>query len=170
MSGWRVVRAIVVLPGTMTVLVPALLLYATDGPDVGFGLAFPLALLPAVAGGVLLAQGLVLMYLTIRLFASVGEGTLAPWDPTERLVVAGPYRHVRNPMISGVLSVLLGEGLLLGSEAILICAAAFFAVNAIYIPLVEEPGLVRRFGDEYVAYRRSVPRWIPRPAPWRQDV
>jgi protein-S-isoprenylcysteine O-methyltransferase Ste14 len=170
MSGWRVLLAIVLLPGAMTVLVPALILYAGDGPEIGFGLSNPLVLLPAVGGAALIGLGVLLMYLTITLFARAGKGTLAPWDPTERLVVAGPYRHVRNPMISGVLSVLLGEGLLLGSPGILICAAVFFVVNAAYIPLVEEPGLVRRFGDDYVEYRGNVPRWIPRPAPWRPDV
>jgi protein-S-isoprenylcysteine O-methyltransferase Ste14 len=170
MSGWRVLRAIVLLPGTMTVLVPALILYAGEGPEAAFGLSAPLFLLPAVGGASLIGLGLFLMYLTITLFARAGKGTLAPWDPTERLVIAGPYRHVRNPMISGVLSVLLGEGLLLGSPAIVVCAAVFFAVNAIYIPLVEEAGLEKRFGDDYAAYRRNVPRWIPRPAPWRPDV
>jgi protein-S-isoprenylcysteine O-methyltransferase Ste14 len=73
-------------------------------------------------------------------------------------------------MITGVLSVLLGEGLVLGSSAILVTAAIFFAVNATYIPLVEEPGLVERFGDEYLAYRRNVPRWVPRIRPWSADV
>jgi protein-S-isoprenylcysteine O-methyltransferase Ste14 len=154
----------------MTVLVPALLLYLGDGPDVGFGLSVPLALLPVLAGVALLLGGLLLMYRTIILFARVGRGTLAPWDPTERLVVLGPYRHVRNPMISGVLSVLLGEGLVLGSPAVLILALVFFGVNATYIPLVEERGLIERFGADYETYRRNVPRWIPRPSPWTPDL
>jgi protein-S-isoprenylcysteine O-methyltransferase Ste14 len=170
MRGWRILRAIVLLPGTMTVLLPALLLYLGEGPDLGFGLSLPLALLPAVTGAALLVEGLLLVSRTISLFAEVGKGTLAPWDPTQRLVVLGPYRHVRNPMISGVLSVLLGEALALGSVAILVAAGIFFAVNAIYIPLVEEPGLRERFGDDYGAYSRNVPRWIPRLRPWVPDV
>jgi protein-S-isoprenylcysteine O-methyltransferase Ste14 len=106
------------------------------------------------------------MYRTITLFASVGRGTLAPWDPTRRLVVRGPYRHVRNPMISGVLSILLGEAALLGSFPLLAWFGVFFAANAIYMPLVEEPGLERRFGDDYRTYKRNVPRWVPRRKPW----
>ena len=70
------------------------------------------------------------MQRTISLFARVGQGTLAPWDPTQRLVVLGPYRHVRNPMISGVLAILLGEAALLGSPPLLVWFGAFFAVNA----------------------------------------
>jgi protein-S-isoprenylcysteine O-methyltransferase Ste14 len=170
MTRWRIVRAIVLLPGTMTILLPALLLYLGRGPAVGFELAWPLATLVVIAGAALLGLGGGLMYRTISLFAALGRGTPAPWDPTRRLVVAGPYRHVRNPMITGVLSVLLGEGLVLGSPAILVTAAIFFAVNATYIPLVEEPGLVDRFGDEYLAYRRNVPRWVPRIRPWSADV
>jgi protein-S-isoprenylcysteine O-methyltransferase Ste14 len=73
-------------------------------------------------------------------------------------------------MITGVLSVLLGEGLVLGSVSILVAGAIFFAVNAIYIPLVEERGLIERFGDDYLAYKRNVPRWIPRWRPWHPDL
>jgi protein-S-isoprenylcysteine O-methyltransferase Ste14 len=81
-------------------------------------------------------------------------------------VVEGPYRHVRNPMITAVLAVLLGEAALFGSVPLLIWFAAFFAVNAVFFGLHEEPALERRFGDEYVAYRRAVPRWLPRRTPW----
>ena len=35
-------------------------------------------------------------------------------------------------------------------------------MNAVYFPLVEEPGLRERFGEEYDAYRATVPRWLPR--------
>jgi protein-S-isoprenylcysteine O-methyltransferase Ste14 len=80
--------------------------------------------------------------------------------------VRGPYRHVRNPMISGVFAVLLGEAALLGSLPLLAWAAAFAAANTIWMPLVEEPGLVRRFGADYEAYRANVPRWVPRLRPW----
>jgi protein-S-isoprenylcysteine O-methyltransferase Ste14 len=159
-------RAIALLPGAMTVVLPAALIYAQGGPKIAFGLTTRLAAIVVLAGAALLVVGLVLFYRTVSLFAAVGRGTLAPWDPTRRLVVLGPYRHVRNPMITGVLSVLLAEGLILGSVSILVAGAIFFAVNATYIPLVEERGLIERFGDSYLAYKRNVPRWIPRLRPW----
>ena len=156
MSLWRHLAAILLLPGIVTVCVPALIVWQT-GADLG---------LPAVIGIPLVAIGLVLLASTIKLFACVGRGTLAPWDPTTRLVVRGPYRYVRNPMISGVLFVLLGEAALLGSPPLLLWFGAVFAVNAVYIPLVEEPGLGRRFGDDYATYKAHVPRWVPRIRPW----
>jgi protein-S-isoprenylcysteine O-methyltransferase Ste14 len=109
---------------------------------------------------------LVLMVATIRLFVTVGKGTLAPWNPTQRLVVRGVYRHVRNPMIAGVFLVLLGEAVLAASLPLLGWFAAFVVVNVLYIPLAEEPGLAKRFSDEYQTYKRNVPRWIPRLRPW----
>lgn len=165
MSIWRHVRAAVLLPGTVTVPIPAALL-AIEGADIGWGLAGLWAALPLVAGAALVLAGLAVWYATVTLFARVGGGTLAPWDPTRKLVVLGPYRYVRNPMIIGVLLVLLGEAVLFGSPWILAWAAAFFAVNAVWFPLVEEPGLVQRFGREYQDYGRAVPRWLPRRRPW----
>ena len=101
--------------------------------------------------------------------ARVGRGTLAPWDPTRRLVAEGPYRHVRNPMISGVLLMLVGEALLSRSGVLALWAGAFLLINHTYFLLSEEPGLERRFGDSYRVYRAHVPRWIPRPRPWRGE-
>lgn len=88
------------------------------------------------------------MVATVRLLARVGQGTLAPWDPTQHLVVEGMYRHVRNPMIAGVFAVLLGEAWLAASVPLFLWCTFFVLVNALYIPLLEEPGLVKRFGDE----------------------
>jgi protein-S-isoprenylcysteine O-methyltransferase Ste14 len=106
------------------------------------------------------------MVATIRRFVTVGEGTLAPWEPPQHLVVRGVYRHVRNPMITGVLLVLLGESLLTASVPLSYWFLLFAAVNAVYIPVVEERGLVKRFGDGCLTYRRNVPRWVPRLTPW----
>ncbi len=125
-----------------------------------------MALLPPLAGLALIAAGLALWVWTVRLLARIGRGTLAPWDPTRRLVVEGPYRHVRNPMISAVLCVLLGEASLFGSVALLLWFGVFFALNYVGFLAYEEPGLERRFGGEYLEYKRNVPRWIPRRAPW----
>jgi len=148
--------AICALPGVVAGVVPALILGGDAKVEWGAG---------AVAGGALIVAGLVLMVQTIALFATVGRGTLAPWDAPERLVVRGPYRRVRNPMISGMLFVLLGEAALFGSLALLAWFAAVLAINAAWFPLVEEPGLRRRFGAEYEAYRAEVPRWLPRLRP-----
>ena len=166
MSAWRQVRAIGLLPGVVTGVVPALIVSSGAAVNVGWGLPAGFALVPPLVGIALIALGLSLMIRTVALFATAGQGTLAPWDPTARLVVRGPYRHVRNPMISGVLCILLGEAALLGSVALLVWFAGVFAVNAVYIPLAEEPGLVRRFGADYETYRAHVRRWVPSPRPW----
>jgi protein-S-isoprenylcysteine O-methyltransferase Ste14 len=166
MSGWRHVRAIALLPGNVTVVVPAAILIAGQGPDVGWGLDGRVAVLPVLVGVALMAGGLALWSWTVRLFARIGQGTLAAWDATRHLVVAGPYRYVRNPMITGVFGVLVGEAAFFGSPWLLIWSAAFLAVNCVYFSIYEEPGLERRFGEEYRLYKRNVPRWIPRRTPW----
>ncbi len=99
---------------------------------------------------------------TVILFARRGLGTLAPWDPTRRLVVAGPYAHVRNPMISGVATAIAGFAIAAGSPEVLAWAGAFVAVNHAYFVVSEEPGLRRRFGAEYERYAAFVPRWVPK--------
>jgi len=102
------------------------------------------------------------------LFTKYGEGTPAPWDPPRKLVIIGPYRYVRNPMITGVLLVLLAEALLFGSWLIAGWMLLFLLGNVIYFPFVEEKGLEKRFGDEYLKYKARVPRWIPRLTPWEK--
>jgi protein-S-isoprenylcysteine O-methyltransferase Ste14 len=163
---WREAHAVLLLPFTVTVVVPAVILGWTGDASVGWGLGGALAAPPVLLGTALIAVGVVLVVWTIWLFSTAGEGTLAPWDPTAKLVVRGPYRHVRNPMISGVAFVLAGEAALLGSKSLALWFAAVVGVNAVYIPLVEEPGLRRRFGAEYDAYAENVPRWLPRLTPW----
>ncbi len=165
MSIWRHLRAVILLPGMATMVIPAVILRSSDA-KAGWGLPSVLQALPFVLGAAILAVGLALFVSTVALFAGIGKGTLAPWNQTQRLVVRGPYRHVRNPMISGVIFVLLSEAALFGSFPILAWALLFSLVNAIYIPLSEEPGLESRFGNDYRLYKQHVPRWLPRIAPW----
>jgi peptidoglycan/LPS O-acetylase OafA/YrhL len=103
---------------------------------------------------------------SLRKFATDGEGTLAPWDPPRRLVVSGLYRYVRNPMISGVLFVVTGEALVLWSRPLAVWALTFLLLNAVYIPVLEEPMLAQRFGEPYREYCRNVRRFLPRLTPW----
>ena len=166
MSPWHHARAIALLPGAAAVAVPAIILAVGEGPNVGWGLDAGMAVLTVLLGFALIASGLTLWVWTVQLFARIGKGTLAPWDPTQHLVVEGPYSRVRNPMITAVLAVLTGEAVLFGSLALLVWCAVFLAINWVYFVLHEEPGLEHRFGDEYRAYRQSVPRWIPRRTAW----
>lgn len=163
----RHLAAILLLPVMVVVVIPRLLI----GPDAAAGVprrgvpAFDAA--AGVAGFALFLAGLALFAWCVALFARHGRGTLAPWDPTRRLVVAGPYRHVRNPMISGVAAMLAGEALLFRSLHLAAWCGLFVALNHAYFLLSEEPGLARRFGAEYLRYRERVPRWLPRLRPWR---
>lgn len=170
----RHLAAILLLPFVVTVLVPGWLMETRSGFVGVLPAELPasraVALATHVAGGTLLVAGVALFAWCVLLFARIGQGTLAPWDPTRRLVAVGPYRHLRNPMISGVAAVLAGEALIHRSPRLLAWLLLFLAINQAYFLLVEEPGLERRFGDSYRTYRDAVPRWLPRRRPWRGDV
>jgi protein-S-isoprenylcysteine O-methyltransferase Ste14 len=161
----RHLLSIAILPGTVTMAVPIWIARRNGIAFTAPATALDLALV--AAGVIVLGGGLFLFAASLSRFVTEGRGTLAPWDPPRRLVVRGPYRYVRNPMISGVVFVLLGEGLLLLSRPHLTWALIFFGINCVYIPLLEEPMLAGRFGDDYRTYRRHVPRLIPRLRPWQ---
>lgn len=120
-----------------------------------------------VLGLVIGILSLFLFVLTVRMFILIGRGTIMPWDPTRKLIVASVYRYVRNPMILSVLMIQVSEALIFASKGIALTAALFFVINTIYFMVSEEPGLEKRFGAEYVEYKQSVPRWVPRLKPWR---
>ena len=130
-------------------VIPALIADLVPGPL--FWLGLPIALV-----------GLAIYLWTIWVFVTVGRGTPVPLDPPRVLVVHGLYRVIRNPMAFGLILTLFGEAIAFGSTPILIYAAVSFLLIHLFIVLVEEPGLKRRFGASYEAYCRSVPRWLPR--------
>ncbi|HEV8364664.1 MAG TPA: isoprenylcysteine carboxylmethyltransferase family protein [Gemmatimonadaceae bacterium] len=160
----RHLLSVAALPFMVTIVIPVWLA-RRNAVTVGVAGSVPPMLLQVVGVGVL-GIGLALFASSLRRFATEGEGTLAPWDPPRRLVVRGPYRYVRNPMISGVLLILFAEAMLLLSRAHLMWALTFLAMNALWIPLFEEPQLAGRFGEDYEEYRRNVPRLVPRLRPW----
>jgi protein-S-isoprenylcysteine O-methyltransferase Ste14 len=161
----RHLLAIVVLPFTIAVLVPVWIA-RRYGVALAVGHSVGPVFLQAV-GLALLSFGLVLVIASGWRFATEGKGTLAPWDPPRVFVVRGPYQFVRNPMISGVILFLFGEACVLLSTPHGVWAVCFVILNLIYVPLVEERQLERRFGDSYRLYRRHVRRFIPRRRPWR---
>ena len=115
-----------------------------------------------IAGALLVASGSAL-YVTCAFwgFALRGQGTPAPIDPPKKLVVEGPYRFVRNPMYWSVVSVMLGEAILLRALSLALWAAVFFSGASLFVILYEEPVLRRKFGAAYEEYCRRVPRWLP---------
>lgn len=149
-------RDFLLLPFTMSVVVPYFI-YNPQRQLVHEG-----DLLLKISGLMTGLFGVFILIYTISLFGRFGNGTLAPWSPTQKLVVVGPYRYCRNPMITGVFFLLVGEACFFNSVDILRWAGIFFIINTIYFIVKEEPDLEKRFGEEYRIYKRNVPRWIPR--------
>lgn len=118
----------------------------------------PIEVLALVVG----IAGAALALWCILTFAIVGRGTPAPFDPPRRLVVAGPYCYVRNPMYLGAAGALLGAAVFYRSSALALYTAGFLLVTHLFVLLYEEPALTRTFGAEYRDYRGRVGRWLPR--------
>lgn len=157
------VISVLIAPATMTVFIPAVILAVTGValPDRGTATGWLLILIGVAFIGI----GLAFLAWTVWLFDRVGEGALAVGSPVN-LVVRGPYRHVRNPMMTAVFCLQLGTAALTASPWLLAWFAVFCTAVLIAIPVLEEPHLVKRFGAEYETYRRHVPRWIPRVTAW----
>lgn len=160
---WRMAKAVLILPGTALIYVPLLIHWFSAGwpfgAEPGTGLHWIVAALLAVPAVALAVR-------TMTLFVREGRGTPAPWDPPQRFVVSGPYRYVRNPMLSAVILMILAEAAALSSLPLLGWAGVFFLLNTVYFAFIEEPGLETRFGEEYRRYKAAVPRWIPMSRPY----
>jgi protein-S-isoprenylcysteine O-methyltransferase Ste14 len=119
-----------------------------------------------VLGAILLLAAFAVLISSFARFAAEGLGTPAPVAPPDRLVVGGFYRYVRNPMYLAVLSLIIGQALLLGQLILLVYAVVVTAAFTAMVHWHEEPALLRQFGDQYAAYRAAVPGWLPRLRPW----
>jgi len=143
-----------VVPGTVTFVVPRWLLASRSSPDLPPG-GRPIGL-------TMLLSGTAIYLWCAWDFAVTGRGTPAPIDPPKKLVARGLYRHVRNPMYVGISAILLGEAFFWQSRALLGYAAVVFGLFSLFVLTYEEPALRRTFGEAYERYRQDVPRWIPR--------
>lgn len=156
-AGWFVVA-----PGSVVGLIPWLITrWEFQQPLPGWVVA-------QIVGGVLVVAGLVPAVSAFVEFVKAG-GTPFPAAPTQRLVVSGFNRYVRNPMYAGLLLSTIGQALLFGNFWLLAYAAAAWAVPAAFVRWYEEPTLARTFGADYEHYRRAVPAWLPRLRPWTPD-
>ncbi|NIS83069.1 MAG: hypothetical protein GTO14_23355 [Anaerolineales bacterium] len=117
--------------------------------------------LEIVAWPLLLFGAFLIIWAVITLARYSGSSG-APGDPTKRLVKAGPYAWIRNPIYAGDAFIIIGLAFLTGSPTMLIYALLFMILIDRFVRLVEEPATKRRLGEEYVQYCERVPRWIPR--------
>lgn len=163
----RHILAIILLPFMVVIVVPMWLFNSFVSYDTRWVGMTSTTWTGMITGGLFVWIGLMLFVLCVNIFALIGQGTLAPWDPTKKLIVYGPYRHVRNPMITSVAMMLIGQAIFWGSWIIGLWAGTFIIINHVYFIFSEEPGLEKRFGESYLQYKANVPRWIPRLKPWK---
>jgi protein-S-isoprenylcysteine O-methyltransferase Ste14 len=149
-----------IAPGVVAGLIPWWLTrWQVHGPLAHWAPVRAVGLITLIAGAIVLVQA-------FARFVAEGHGTPAPAAPTERLVIGGLYRYVRNPMYLAVVAAITGQALALGQPVLLGYAAAVWVTVAAFVRWYEEPALTRQFGAQYDAYRRSVPAWRPRIRPW----
>ncbi len=154
-------KVVLILPGNVLITIPFLIfLFSRNYYSfylVGFdNFLFYVAMF-------FLALGLFLAIWSVRTFYTKGgDGTPGPWRPVRNLIISGPYRYVRNPMILGVVNLLLFETALFSSISFLLWAIVFFVGNIIYFKFFEEKELIKRFGMDYEDYKNEVPMFFPK--------
>jgi protein-S-isoprenylcysteine O-methyltransferase Ste14 len=149
----------VLAPGTTAALIPWLLTGWHERVP-------PPHLALRIAGIALILVGAIVILGAFARFVDEGRGTPAPIAPTQRLVIGGLYRYVRNPMYLAVAATIVGQAMFLGRFELLVYAAVFLAATTAFVRFYEEPTLREQYGAEYEVYRRAVPGWWPRRRPW----
>lgn len=163
-----IIRALIsqILPVLICLMIPLLIIIGFNNhlQDLNSALSWGMFIL----GAIMILMGVGFLIYTNKSFIMMGKGTLAPWDPPKKLVISDAYRYVRNPMITSVLIIVLGEAFIFSSIELFVLFLFFLILNHVYFVYSEEPGLIERFGDEYIEYKKNVPRWIPRLTPWKK--
>jgi protein-S-isoprenylcysteine O-methyltransferase Ste14 len=161
------VITLLIAPIMMMVIIPQQIAISTGVRPPKFD--SPGRIVLATIGLALMVAGLILFSWTVILFHRIGRGTLGVGkvlgEPVH-LVVRGPYRYVRNPMVTAAVSILLGEAAVTASGWLMVWAATFWSAQRIMIRFWEEPHLTELFDGEYAEFRCNVPAWIPRCSGW----
>ena len=161
---WALAESLIflfIVPGTVAGFVPWWVgRWRVHAPFMGFAAL-------RVAGGLLMAAGAVILVDAFLRFALKGLGTPAPFLPPKHLVVTGSYRYVRNPMYVAVVSLILGQALLLGDYRVFVYGVCVWAITHVFVVAYEEPKLRGSFPEEYAVFCIHVHRWAPRLTPWQ---
>jgi protein-S-isoprenylcysteine O-methyltransferase Ste14 len=148
---WKNVLFTLLVPGTVAVSIPCLIV---DGSSVAWG---------SVAAAVpLFVLGAAIYLWCLWDFATFGRGTPAPIDAPQRLVIRGLYRYIRNPMYTGILTVLLGWVVCFQTAGLVVYIVLVAGLFHLFVVLYEEPHLHRVFGSDYDGFRTRTGRWLPR--------
>lgn len=146
----------------LSVIIPVLILLSEH-------LIYPHKLLASsvillIIGALITLFGFVLWIMTIRSkFTMIDNG----WNPARKLVFAGMYRRVRLPMIVSEILIQAGGSILFASYGMAGLAVLNYIIHTVYYILAVEPDLEKRFGPEYIDYKKNVPRWLPRLKQWK---
>lgn len=151
----RAFIAFIALPGIAAVIAPPLI--ASVDPWRGSRWT---------PGMLVMGLGVFVVLWCVRDFYLSGKGTLAPWAPPRKLVLIGLYRFVRNPMYVGVLLLVLGWSIYLGSPLLILYGMILAIGFHLRVVRNEEPWLKAQFGKAWKRYQQEVPRWWPRLTPW----
>lgn len=122
----------------------------------------------ALLGGSLIALGIIFLFLSIRDQRTIGKGTPMPLLATQKLVTQGSYKYCRNPIYLGVIKLFLGISFLFDSISSLIMVLIFSVIILLYARFIEEKELEKRYGEDYLAYKKATPFLIPTPLRMRR--
>ena len=111
------------------------------------------------SGVVLIMAGLGIANWHARLFRRLGTNINTFGEPGE-MTVHGLFLRTRNPMYLGMLISLVGVACALGSVSPWAGPVAFFALAHFWYVRIEEMAMASKFGEKYIEYQRSVPRWL----------
>jgi protein-S-isoprenylcysteine O-methyltransferase Ste14 len=156
LRSFKATMATILVPGSFCFLLPYFIIKASL-PSLS-----PLPIVAQILAGLLVLCGLGMVVWVSIAFVRKGQGTPIPLEPPKHLVIQGLFRYVRNPMYVGALLILLVEALLFRSAWLLLYAAGLWCALHLFLVIIEEPQLQKRFGSDFLHYMQTVPRWIPR--------
>lgn len=115
---------------------------------------------------IILSMPILAIGVIINLWATLhfikGKGTPSPFNPPPKLVTTGPYTYVRHPQGTSWFIIFIGLGFLFQSiSLVFIFTPFFFLLSVLRIKKIEEPTLEKRFGKDYIGYKKRVPMFIP---------
>ena len=158
-------KVVVILPVNVLITIPLLIFFFTR-KSYSYELVNPSSILFYISMFIL-TLGIFLTIWSVRTFYNKGgEGTPAPWNPVPNLIISGPYRYIRNPMILGVVILLLFESFFFSSVPLFLWTIVFFLANIFYFKIFEEKHLIKRFGTEYENYKNEFPMLFPKFTPY----